>query len=86
MANVASSSSDVVGVLQKSTSTSLFSPGAREACDEAASLAGKAGNDKSDVNADEEVEKINGKGLVVLGTWIAERHDQYKKSWKGFTR
>ena len=26
--------------------------------------------------------KIIGKGLVVLGKWIAERHDQYKKLMK----
>ena len=41
--------------------------------------ADKAGNDTSDANPDEGVEKINGKRLVVLGTWIAERHDQSKK-------
>ena len=44
--------------------------------------ADKEGNDKSDVNADEGVEKIKGKGLVVLGKWIAERHDRYKKLMK----
>ena len=35
------------------------------------------GNNKSDANADEGVEKIKGEGLIVLGKWIAERHDQY---------
>ena len=41
--------------------------------------ADKEGNDKSDANADEGVEEIHVKGLVVLGEWIAERHGQYKK-------
>ena len=41
--------------------------------------ADKEGNDKRDVNADERVEKIKGKGFEVLGNWITERHDQYKK-------
>ena len=41
--------------------------------------ADQEGNDKSDVNADEGVEKIKGKGLVVIEKWIAESHDQYKK-------
>ena len=37
----------------------------------------RAGNDRSDTNADEGVEKIGGEGLVRLGAWIAERHDRY---------
>ena len=37
---------EVAGILQRSTSPSLFSPGAREACDEAASTAGTSSGGK----------------------------------------
>ena len=38
----------------------------------------KIGNDTSDTNVDEGIEQIKGKVLIVLGTWIVERHDQHK--------
>ena len=44
--------------------------------------ADKERNDKSDGFADEGVEKINVGGFVVLGEWIADRHDKYKKLMK----
>ena len=40
-------SHEVAGILQRSTSPSLFSPGAREACDEAASTAGTSSGGKN---------------------------------------
>ena len=36
------------------------------------------GNNESDKLADRGIQDINGKGLVRLGKWIAERHDRYK--------
>ena len=39
----------------------------------------KIGNDKSDANVGEGVEKIKAKGLIVLGKWIVESHDRCKK-------
>ena len=37
----------------------------------------KKGNDKSDEQADEGVESIQGRGLVKLASWVANRHDKY---------
>ena len=37
----------------------------------------KKGNDKSDELADDGVESIQGRGLVKLASWIADRHDKY---------
>ena len=42
----------------------------------------KLGNDKSDEKADEGVEEIQGRGLVKLGEWLANRHDDYRKRMK----
>ena len=39
----------------------------------------REGNDRSDKNADQGVEQLAGEGLVKLGTWVANRQDQYKK-------
>ena len=40
------------------------------------------GNDRSDKNADKGVELIMGRGLVVLGKWLAKRHDGYVQFMK----
>ena len=54
---------------------------AREDVETGVSIAAdKAGNDKSDTNADEGPEMIRGKGLIVLGRWVAERHEKLKSS------
>ena len=37
----------------------------------------KKGNDKNDELADDGVESIQGRGLVYLASWFADRHDKY---------
>lgn len=46
----------------------------------------KEGNDKSDKLADEGVESIQGRGLVKLASWMAERHDKYGSFMKEFKK
>ena len=46
----------------------------------------KKGNDKSDELVDEGVESIQGRGLVKLASWIADRHDKYGSFMKGCIR
>ena len=62
-------SHEVAGILQRSTSPSLFSPGAREACDEAASTAGtSSGGKKSPSN--EEQQEFRGKANFTSRSYL----------------
>jgi hypothetical protein len=42
----------------------------------------RTGNDRSDTNADLGVQMCGGLGLVTLGKWVANRHDNYKNLMK----
>ena len=44
----------------------------------------KKGNDETDELADEGVENIQGRGLVQLASWFADRHDKYGSFMKRF--